>query len=56
MYKVIRQTEKTCFAFKILAAGRIGEDIVAQASARHSQASNQTTVCMWVCSRERKMK
>jgi hypothetical protein len=32
MYKVIRQTTKTCFAFKILAAGRIGDnDGVAQA-------------------------
>jgi hypothetical protein len=31
MYKVIRQTAKTCFAFKILAAGRIGDDGVAQA-------------------------
>jgi hypothetical protein len=31
MYKVMRQTAKTCFAFKILAAGRIGDDGVAQA-------------------------
>ena len=31
MYKVIRQTTKTCFAFKILAAGRIGDDGLAQA-------------------------
>jgi hypothetical protein len=31
MYKVIRQTSKTCFAFKILAAGRIDGDGVAQA-------------------------
>lgn len=31
MYKVIRQTSKTCFAFKILAAGRIGDDGVEQA-------------------------
>ncbi len=31
MYKVIRQTPKPCFAFKILAAGRIGDDAVAQA-------------------------
>jgi hypothetical protein len=31
MYKVMRQTPKTCFAFKILAAGRIGESGVAQA-------------------------
>ncbi len=31
IYKVIRQTPKTCFAFKILAAGRIGEDGVTQA-------------------------
>jgi hypothetical protein len=25
MYKVMRQTKKTCFAFKILAAGRIAD-------------------------------
>ena len=25
MYKVMRQTKKPCFAFKILAAGRLGE-------------------------------
>ena len=25
MYKVMRQTKKPCFAFKILAAGRIGD-------------------------------
>ncbi|MGA3264690.1 MAG: hypothetical protein ABSC47_11680 [Terracidiphilus sp.] len=31
MYKVMRQTPKTCFAFKILAAGRIADDCVAQA-------------------------
>ena len=31
MYTVIRQTSKTCFAFKILAAGRIDGDGVAQA-------------------------
>jgi hypothetical protein len=31
MYKVMRQTAKTCFAFKILAAGRIGDESVAQA-------------------------
>jgi len=31
MYKVIRQTAKPCFAFKILAAGRIADDGVAQA-------------------------
>ena len=31
MYKVMRQTAKTCFAFKILAAGRIGDSGVAQA-------------------------
>jgi hypothetical protein len=31
MYKAIRQTSKTCFAFKILAAGRIDGDGVAQA-------------------------
>jgi hypothetical protein len=31
MYKVMRQTTKTCFAFKILAAGRIGDDGVEQA-------------------------
>ncbi len=31
MYKVIRQTPKPCFAFKILAAGRIADDGVAQA-------------------------
>jgi hypothetical protein len=31
MYKVMRQTPKTCFAFKILAAGRIPDDGVAQA-------------------------
>jgi hypothetical protein len=31
MYKVMRQTSKTCFAFKILAAGRIDGDGVAQA-------------------------
>ena len=31
MYKVIRQTPKICFAFKILAAGRIAESCVAQA-------------------------
>jgi hypothetical protein len=31
MYKVMRQTPKTCFAFKILAAGRIADDGIAQA-------------------------
>ncbi len=31
MYKVMRQTAKTCFAFKILAAGRIAEDSVEKA-------------------------
>ena len=31
MYKVMRQTPKTCFAFKILAAGRIADGGVAQA-------------------------
>jgi len=31
MYKVMRQTPKTCFAFKILAAGRIVDGGVAQA-------------------------
>ncbi len=31
MYKVMRQTSKTCFAFKILAAGRVADDAVAQA-------------------------
>jgi hypothetical protein len=31
MYKAIRQTRKPCFAFKILAAGRIPESGVAQA-------------------------
>jgi hypothetical protein len=31
MYKVMRQTAKPCFAFKILAAGRIGDDGIAQA-------------------------
>jgi len=31
MYKAIRQTSKPCFAFKILAAGRIGDEGVAQA-------------------------
>ena len=31
MYKVMRQTAKTCFAFKILAAGRIADGSVAQA-------------------------
>jgi hypothetical protein len=31
MYKVMRQTSKTCFAFKILAAGRIGDSGIAQA-------------------------
>jgi hypothetical protein len=31
MYKVMRQTAKTCFAFKILAAGRIADGGVAQA-------------------------
>ena len=31
MYKVMRQTTKTCFAFKILAAGRIADDGVEQA-------------------------
>jgi hypothetical protein len=31
MYKAIRQTSKTCFAFKILAAGRIADDGVEQA-------------------------
>jgi hypothetical protein len=31
MYRVMRQTSKTCFAFKILAAGRIGDEGVAQA-------------------------
>jgi hypothetical protein len=31
MYKVMRQTSKTCFAFKILAAGRIDGNGVAQA-------------------------
>jgi hypothetical protein len=31
MYKVMRQTPKTCFAFKILAAGRIADNGVEQA-------------------------
>jgi hypothetical protein len=31
MYKVMRQTSKTCFAFKILAAGRISDEGIAQA-------------------------
>ena len=31
MYKVIKQTKKPCFAFKILAAGRISERGVEQA-------------------------
>jgi hypothetical protein len=31
MYKVMRQTAKTCFAFKILAAGRVGDSGVAAA-------------------------
>lgn len=31
MYEVMRQTRKTCFAFKILAAGRVPDDGVAQA-------------------------
>ncbi len=31
MYKVMRQTTKPCFAFKILAAGRIAEDSIRQA-------------------------
>jgi hypothetical protein len=31
MYKAMRQTPKTCFAFKILAAGRIPDEGVAQA-------------------------
>jgi hypothetical protein len=31
MYKVMRQTTKTCFAFKILAAGRIADNGVEQA-------------------------
>jgi hypothetical protein len=31
MYKVMRQTPKTCFAFKILAAGRVADGAVAQA-------------------------
>jgi hypothetical protein len=31
MYKVMRQTPKTCFAFKILAAGRVADGGVAQA-------------------------
>jgi len=31
MYKVMRQTPKTCFAFKILAAGRIADDGIAKA-------------------------
>jgi hypothetical protein len=31
MYKVMRQTKKTCFAFKILAAGRIPDDGVEKA-------------------------
>ena len=31
MYKVMRQTPKTCFAFKILAAGRVADGAVAKA-------------------------
>ena len=31
MYKVMRQTRKPCFAFKILAAGRVGDRAVEQA-------------------------
>jgi hypothetical protein len=31
MYKAIRQTKKPCFAFKILAAGRIADRGVTQA-------------------------
>jgi hypothetical protein len=31
MYRVMRQTQKPCFAFKILAAGRVAENHVEQA-------------------------
>jgi hypothetical protein len=31
MYRVMRQTRKPCFAFKILAAGRVGEREIDQA-------------------------
>ena len=31
MYKAIRQTRKPCFAFKILAAGRVADDAIEQA-------------------------
>jgi hypothetical protein len=47
MYKVMRQTPKPCFAFKILAAGRIAEDGVEQAF-RTAFTSIKPTDGVWV--------
>ena len=47
MYKVIRQTTKTCFAFKILAAGRVADSGIAQAF-RTAYASIKPHDCVYV--------
>jgi len=47
MYKVMRQTAKPCFAFKILAAGRVAEKDVAQAF-RTAFASIKPNDCIYV--------
>jgi len=55
MYAVIRQTKKPCFAFKLLAAGRIGDDGVEEAF-RTAFANIKPTdgifVGMWPCRKD----
>jgi hypothetical protein len=47
MYRVMRQTSKPCFAFKILAAGRVNERDADQAF-RTAFASIKPTDCVFV--------
>jgi len=42
MYKVMRQTPKPCFAFKILAAGRINRSSRPSGSPARAASSNQS--------------
>ena len=51
MYRVMRQTKKPCFAFKILAAGRIDPDGMNRPSAPPSKASSRTMASTSACSR-----
>ena len=51
MYKVMQQTPKTCFAFKILAAGRICADGGVEQAFRNAFSSiKPTTASMWASS------